>query len=439
MSKRNIYDRDWRYSSLYPFVGSCIRTSYRKLEIQGEENLPSEGAQIICPNHCNTLMDALVMLIANKNLTVFGARADIFRKPLFAKLLAFAKLLPIVRQRDGIRNVLQNNRTQEVIVETLEHDVNFCLFPEGTHRTKHSLQMLGKGAMRMAIAANDKFGEQKPVYLIPVGLEYGDYFRFRSTCLITYGKPVNVTEFLQNNHYENENQAIDAIRKLLSDEMTKLITYIPVDENYEGKWALTRMCAIDGQRRGYGDRGTKLSECMARNRSIVQSIEEKLNEKPEKTTEILNRSQEFDAKRRKTGVSIYSFRKNNLVLSSILKLITVLIGLPYFIFSALTSLPMWALEMKIRKGAKDPAFGNTASFGVKLGVGIILFFIYTPLAFCLAPWWLALLLILLWMPAYSFFHDYIEGCRRWISDIRLIFNRQLKDEFQSIVKDFKLL
>jgi cell division protein FtsW (lipid II flippase) len=98
---------------------------------------------------------------------------------------------------------------------------------------------------------------------------------------------------------------------------------------------------------------------------------------------------------------------------------------------------MWALEMKIRKGAKDPAFGNTTSFGVKLGVGIILFFIYTPLAFCLAPWWLALSLILLWMPTYSFLHDYIEGCRRWISDIKLIFNRQLRDEFHSIVNDFK--
>ena len=74
-----------------------------------------------------------------------------------------------------------------------------------------------------------------------------------------------------------------------------------------------------------------------------------------------------------------------------------------------------------------------------LSILTVLFPIYAALAFCLAPWWLALAMLILWLPGYSYFHDYIEGCRRWISDIRLIFNRQLKDEFQSIVKDFKQL
>ena len=439
MSRKNIYDKDWRYSFLYPIVHLCIRFSYRKIEVQGEENVPTDGAQLACPNHCNTLMDALVMLCTHKELTVFGARADIFRKPAAAKFLTFARILPIVRQRDGIRNVLQNNKTQEVIVDTLENGVRFCLYPEGTHRTKHSLQMLGKGAMRIAVAANEQFGEQKPVYLIPVGIEYGDYFRYRSTCLITYGKAINVTEFLKTTHFENEPQAIDGLRKELSKEMTKLITYIPVDENYDGKWALVRMCAIDGVCKGYGDTFTKLSESMAKNRAIAESIEKKLEEQPEKMSEIIGRSAEFDRHRKKEGISIYSFRKNNLVLSSILKCIAAIIGLPYFIFSSITSLPMIALENKIRKGAKDRAFGNTVSFGVKLGVGLILFILYTTLAFCLAPWWLALSLIVLWIPTYSFFHDYLEGCRRWFSDIKLISNRQLQDEFQSIVKNFKQL
>ena len=247
MGRKNIYDKDWRYSALYQIVDWCIRGSYRKVEVAGEENIPSQGAQIACPNHCNTLMDALVMLRGYKRLTVFGARADIFRKPLFAKLLTFIRILPMVRQRDGIRNVLQNNKTQEVIVDTLENDVRFCLFPEGTHRTRHSLQVLGKGAMRIALAANEKFGDRKPIYLLPVGLEYGDYFRYRSTSLLTYGKPINVTQFLRENSFESEPQAIEALRKALSSEMTKVITYIPSDDNYEGKWALVRMCAIDGR------------------------------------------------------------------------------------------------------------------------------------------------------------------------------------------------
>ena len=331
------------------------------------------------------------------------------------------------------------NKTQEVIVETLRHDVRFCLFPEGTHRTRHSLQTLGKGAMRIALAANEEFGKEKPVYLLPVGLEYGDYFRYRSTSLLTYGKPINVTEFLKNNSFESEPQAIDALRKALSNEMTQLITYIPSDDQYEGKWALTKMMAIEGVRRGYGDRFTRLSASMAKNREIAKTIEEKLAQKPEQMCGIISRCEKFEANRRNNRVSIYSFRKNNNVLSAIFKTLSAIIGLPYFIYSAIASLPMWAIETKIRKGIKDPAFGNTVSFGVKLGVGLILFLIYTPLAFCLAPWWLALTLIGLWIPSHSYLHDYIEGCRRWISDIRLMFNRPLKEEFQSIVKEYRQL
>jgi hypothetical protein len=292
--------------------------------------------------------------------------------------------------------------------------VRFCIFPEGKHRAAHSLQVLGKGIFRAALAANSNFGDQMPVYILPAGIEYGDYFRYRSTSLLTYGKPINVTEFLKNNSFESEPQAIDALRKALSNEMTQLITYIPSDDQYEGKWALTKMMAIEGVRRGYGDRFTRLSADMAKNREIAKTIEDKYTDKPEQMREILERCEKFDADRRNNGVSIYSFRKNNNVLSAIFKTLSAIIGLPYFIYSAIASLPMWAIETKIRKGIKDPAFGNTVSFGVKLGVGLILFLIYTPLAFCLAPWWLALALVGLWIPSYSYFHDYIEGCRRGI-------------------------
>ena len=116
--------------------------------------------------------------------------------------------------------------------------------------------------------------------------------------------------------------------------------------------------------------------------------------------------------------------------------VAALLGLPYFLFSALVALPMWAVETIIRNKVKDPAFRNTVSFGVKLALGTIVSIIYAVLAFCLAPWWLALMLYILWLPTYSYFHDYIEGCRRWFSDIRLYRNKGLYKEFKHIVKDY---
>ena len=64
MAKKKIYDKDNLYTFLRPIVDWCIRHSYRKIEVRGEENLPQDGPFILAANHSNTLMDALVILQA---------------------------------------------------------------------------------------------------------------------------------------------------------------------------------------------------------------------------------------------------------------------------------------------------------------------------------------------------------------------------------------
>jgi hypothetical protein len=100
---------------------------------------------------------------------------------------------------------------------------------------------------------------------------------------------------------------------------------------------------------------------------------------------------------------------------------------------------MWVAAEVIRKKVRDAAFRNTVSFGVKLAMSIILTPIYAALAFCLAPWWLALILMLMWYPSYGYIYDYVEGCRRWVSDIRLLCNEKLWKRFKGIVKQYQNL
>ena len=438
--REKIYEKDLSYTLLKYIVDACISASYRKEEVHGEENIPTDGALLLTPNHCNTLMDALVMLNAYSGTTVFGARADIFNNKFIGKVMTYIRILPMVRQRDGLRNVLKNKDTQETIVETLENGVRFCMFPEGKHRTKHSLQVFGKGAFRAAIAANNKFGNDRPIYIIPVGIEYGDYFRYRSTHLVNYGKPINVTEFIKGQDVENEVMLIDPLRKELTERLKELITYIPDDEKYDDKWALLKMVAIRDERRGYGCHGTRLYDSMLKNREIAADIEAKLQAEPEKMAGLLEEVKEFERKRIASGISIYSFRKKkNPVLNTIGKGFAALLGLPYFLYSAVTSLPMWVTSEVIRSKVRDAAFRNTVSFGVKLAMSIILTPIYAALAFCLASWWLALALMLLWFPSYGYFYDYIEGCRRWVSDIKLLCNEKLWKKFKGIVKEYQNL
>ena len=438
MSRKNIYDKDLGYSILKPIVDWNAKHSYRKIEVTGKENIPTDGAVIIAPNHCNTLMDALVILQAFKDESVFGARADIFNKPFIAKIMTFVRILPMVRQRDGLRNVLKNNETQEIIVDTLENKVRFCMYPEGRHRPAHSLQTLGKGTFRAALAANSKFGDKMPVYIVPTGIEYGDYFRYRSTCLITFGEAINVTEFVKGLNVENEVQMIEPLRKELSSRMSKLITFIKDDEQLYNKWALTKMLAADKGLR-YGDFGRSLHKGMLANREIVADIEKACEDKPEEMEKLLEKVAEFDKKRRKKGISIYSFRKKNEALNAVGKAFAALIGLPYWIFSAIVSSPMWLTYNMLRSKTRDKAFHNTVGFGVKLALGTILSIIYAILAFCLLPWPYALALTLLTIPSYSYFFDYLEGMRRYISDLKLLGEKKLRGKFKDIVKEFRKL
>ena len=429
MKKRKIYEKNLGYNILRPIVDWNITHSYRRIAVKGKENIPTDGAVILAPNHCNTLMDALMILRANKKETVFGARADMFNNPFIAKLMFFFRILPMVRQRDGLRNVLKNKDTEEVIVETLEHGVPFCIFPEGKHRTAHSLQTLGKGVFRAALNANTRFGAERPIYIVPVGIEYGDYFRYRSTALVTYGKAINVTEFIKSLEVENEAQMIEPLRKELTSRMSELITYINYDEDYDGKWALTRLLSLRYK-------GT-LSRQMGRNKEIISEIEQKYAARPEEMKVLLDQATRFDKARRKEGISIYSFAAKSSLFRVFLKFMTALIGLPYYVFSAVFALPLWGIFEGLKKIIKDKAFRNTAGFGVRLAGCLTFGPVWIILAFCLLPWYYAILFLALLIPSYPYFYDYNEFIRRFVSDIKLSFNGKLKKFKKEIIDTYK--
>ena len=425
MGRKNIYDPDFRYDLLKPGVDWCTRRSYRSIKVAGLENIPTDGAVFLTPNHTNTLMDALVLLQTDKTPKVFGARADLFKQKFIADFMTFARILPMVRQRDGLRNVLKNHESFETIVNTLENGMTFCLYPEGRHRPAHSLLPLGKGVTRAAVAANDRFGKEKPVYIVPVGIEYGDYYRYRSTCLVSFGKPINVTEFISNLDVESEVQILDPLRKELQRRMSEIITYIPDDENLAAKWALTKILAVDF-------RSTDIQLRMQNNRKVIAEIEKAMKTNPEKMTSLLEDAARFDNERKKSGVSIFSFRAKNSAIRALGKGLLAITGLPYYLYSLVAALPMWVTATFLRSKIKDRAFGNTVSFGVKLGLGMIWYPIIIALAFVFAPWQIALVASLLAVPTYNYFYDYNEFMRRLFSDIRLIGRKYLKKRFQSI-------
>ena len=218
------------------YVDGCTRGCFRRCIVTGKDNIPSDGAVIFAGNHCNTLMDALVILREHKGPFVFGARYDIFQKsPTVAAILRWLKIVPLARSRDGVDTVRQNQLVFDEVVDSLSHDAPFCLFPEGTHRTKRSLQPLKKGVLWLAFQAARTL--DMPVYIVPVGLDYESYFVSGCDITVRFGKPFNVSEFLAQNPEFDGPLGMKVMLPDLYSRMSELITFFPDDENYDEAFA----------------------------------------------------------------------------------------------------------------------------------------------------------------------------------------------------------
>ena len=212
--KQHIQDKDWFYTFLRYFVDWSVRSSFSKYQVEGIENLPEEGSIVIwASNHTNALMDPMVMLPANKIRKVFVARADIFKKKWAQRPLYFLRVMPIYRIRDGINAVKQNNEAIDQATGVILDGVPFIIFPEATHRAKHSLLKLSKGIFHIAENAIEK-SNGRPVYIQPIGIEYSDYFRFRGKVLVRFGKPICVNKFLEEHSDEPAPEGLKITRML---------------------------------------------------------------------------------------------------------------------------------------------------------------------------------------------------------------------------------
>ena len=421
---KKIQDPDIWYSILLPYVNWHTRKAYRRFEVHGKEHLPKDSAVIFGVNHSNTLMDALVLLSANNSKKVFIARGDIFKKPAVAKILNFLRILPIFRIRNGVAAVRQNDDSLKKAVDVIHDHVDLYLFPEGMHRTKHSLLRMGKGLFHIAVDANKQFGDKSPIFIIPTAIEYGDYFRYRSTAMINFGEPINVTEFLKHTTEENEAVNINLLKDQLHDAISKLFTFIPDDEDYDAIWEIVKM---KNEKRAGG-----LYQKMLRNRATVDKVLQYREEQPEEAKNLFERVMDFARERRRQKISVMSTARKYPLVNFIWKLAVLLLGLPYFAASAAVNLPVWLTTLIIKGKLKDKAVSNTVSFGVELVLFPIVFIVGTVLLFCFLPWLWALAGTILLYFSYMLFVDYCELFRRWISDVRWTFKSKLRKHYKTL-------
>ena len=432
---KKIQDEDKNYYRLRKYVDFMFKSAYRRGEYHhGQEKIPQDGAIIYAPNHTNTLMDALAVLVMNKPAKVFVARADVFKNPTILELLTFLKMLPINRKRDGANNlVTKNEELSDIVVDVLRDKVPFCILPEGTHRAMHSLLPLQKGIFRIAMQANDAFGNKMPVYIVPVGIEYGHFFRYRSSILLQVGDPINVTQFINEHPQLSVPQQINVLRDELAARLKKVILQIPDNDNYNATLELSQLWGNEQQRKLKLNKNTLISRFLAA-KETVKNIEISLQTNPQETQQLLDMAEDFSRKRRALGIGMESVLQSHLRLNIVKKLFFLLLGLPYFVFSAVVTSPVTLLSVWLCSKFKDRAFHNTVRYLISFVLLPVLLLFFGTTAFIVFPWVWGLVFVLLFLPSFFFLHEYLRLMRLLISDVKWLGHRGLRRELRNIKK-----
>lgn len=232
MTQKNI-------NRLYPIFHVILMLSavfhsiyYRRFKVSGRENIPAGKAVIFAANHQNALMDALAVIFAARRQIVFLARADIFRKKPIANLLRFIRILPVYRIRDGYSSLGQNQDTFNEVNEVLMQKIPVGIFPEGFHLGMKKLKPLSKGIARMAFQAMDHTDFKLDIQIVPVGLDYSNYFKAGSDLLVIFGKPISVVDYREM-YRENPAVTINQLRDDLAGAMKEIMIDINQDEYYK--------------------------------------------------------------------------------------------------------------------------------------------------------------------------------------------------------------
>ena len=433
--EKKIQDPDGWYSFLFNYVRFSVNHSYRKILHVGLENIPKDGAIIFAPNHTNTLMDALVVLCYDHTPKVFVARADIFKNPVLAKIFHFLKIMPIMRQRDGFQAVKKNQEIINKSVDVLKDKIPFCIFPEGTHQAKYSSLPLSKGIFRIAFQANELMPDV-PLYIVPIGVRYGDFFRFRSTVRMEFGKPINVGEYLAEHADLTPQEQTNGMKDLLTERLHDTLFHIPNDDDYRAIFEVCNaMEPFEMEELLKADKNMESVEAQFQaNKRILNRILALKNDDPDKAEKLLELGKEASKKRQKKGIDFESASVKKPFVSRLPRLLLTLVTLPYTLPASLLVSPAIGLCQFLFTKLKDKAFWNSIRFVVNLVLWPLLVLIYGIIGFCLLPWQWALVATLLVIPAPFVAHEAWKTFRLIVSDIKLLKSKKLMKIYAEIRK-----
>ena len=354
----------WAVSSWKRFCRLVVRVFYRRFEVSGKESLPVDTGLILCANHVNALVDAVVMQAATDRLVRPLARSGLFNNPLLRPLLHMIGAVPVYRRQDPGSNIKGNADAFSRCYQLLAEDECLIIFPEGQSHSDPHLRDLKTGAARIALGALQANG-RAPVVL-PVGLMFTRKGRPRGDVLVQYGQPValDIPDGL------NAREAVE----LLTTRITQGLAAVTLNaDSWQEIDLASRVEKFFAFRHGRYRQKQLVQQFRAVQR-LVDGQRLLLEHEPDRVRALIRHLHMFERLRNCCGIGDYqltlNYRPTLIALYMLRTLLVLLVGFPVALWGAVNSiLPFMLTRMFSRLIAKGEDQYDTA----RIILGMLLF------------------------------------------------------------------
>lgn len=191
-------------------VNAFLKITFR-VKVEGTENIPSDGALVVCANH-KSLWDPLMLAMCLPCELKFMAKEELFKNKLFGGLISALGAFPVKRGTGDIGAL-------KIAIKTLNEGHRLVIFPEGKRSPKGYMEKGKSGAALIAIKSK--------VNILPVGI-CGKYNLF-SRIVVRIGKPIVLEE-----HFGTK-AGTEALQNITDNKIMKTISELSEVPIYEDR------------------------------------------------------------------------------------------------------------------------------------------------------------------------------------------------------------
>lgn len=422
--KRSLADFNLFYTLVFPVVQFATLCHYRRVVVRGKENIPHDQHYILAPCHQNAMMDPLVVLMVMYRPIVFLARADIFAKPVARFFLTWLRISPVYRIRDGREQLTRNEAVFDNARQALEKGMPLCLMAEGTHNNRHQLLPLVKGMFRIAGETQRDLGD-KPLYIVPVGLDYDHYENPYSSVVVNICPPIDVRQYMAE-FSDNEPVALNHMRQDLTLAMKDAIHQVNADEHYDDEYAYCHLKTADNLK-SLHLRNNVWGRFMAR-RHVSQQLAQL---DPDSLVPLYDQGAAFARECAARRVPLWFASKCIGVPKWLLvvRWTLGLFGLLLLLFLCRDMLLLWILSNPVvylpthliaKAKVKDPQFRSSINYGIRFALTLVYILTLFVVEICTSGLWRAVGILLMgllsaWLTpkVFVFLRDLLYGYR-WL-------------------------